>query len=219
MFLASTGEAIDIMFALGSGGLNADLVFEKEKEMVNTFVNSIDTTNVRYALVEYAENATLQATFNEYKEKYDFKHFVDSLKRNGEGVGLDEALQQAAAVFGSSGRVNAKRVLIVFTNAQSKARSQDLQQHSKDLHESGVKVVVVAIGSDVSEKELNDLSSHGEPVVRTQPDDDAHAVVKSVASGVLGTRPVSGKCLSEHDIKSYLLLGYIADLSLLFNLE
>lgn len=182
-----TGEAIDIMFALGSAGQEAEMVFEKEKEMLYAFVNSVDTANVRYALIEYAENATLQADFNEHKEKYDFKEFVDSVKRIGEGLGMDKALQRAAAVFENSGRVNAKRVLIVFTNAQSKARTQDLQKYSRELQEAGVKVVVVAIGTDISEDELNNI--HAEPVVRTQPQDDFNVVVKSVASDVLATEP------------------------------
>lgn len=191
------GEAIDIIFALGSAGSEAEMVFEKEKEMVYAFVNSVDTANVRYALIEYAENATLQANFNEYKEKYDFKEFVDSVKRIGEGLGLDKALKRAFAVFENSGRVNAKRVLVVFTNAQSKARTQELQKHSRELQESGVKVVVVAIGSDVSEEELSKISSHGEPVVRTQPHDDVNILVKSVASDVLATEPelAQGKSL------------------------
>lgn len=178
---------MDIMFALGSAGVEAEMVFEKEKEMVYAFVNSVDTANVRYALIEYAENATLQADFKEHKEKYDFKEFVDSVKRNGEGLGLDKALQRAAAVFENSGRVNAKRVLVLFTNAQSKARTQDLQRHSRELQDAGVKVVVVAIGTDVSEDELSNI--HGEPVVRTQPNDDVNVVVKSVASDVLATEP------------------------------
>ena len=182
-----TGEAIDIMFALGSAGQEAEMVFEKEKEMLYAFVNSVDTANVRYALIEYAENATLQANFNEHKEKYDFKEFVDSVRRIGEGLGMDKVLQRAAAVFENSGRVTAKRVLIVFTNAQSKARTQDLQKYSRELQETGVKVVVVAIGTDVSEEELSNI--HAEPVVRTQPQDDVNVVVKSVASDVLATEP------------------------------
>ena len=179
------------MFAVGSAGVEAEMVFEKEKEMVYAFVNSVDTANVRYALIEYAENATLQADFNEYKEKYDFKEFVDSVRRIGEGLGLDKALQRAAGVFENSGRVNAKRVLVVFTNAQSKARTQDLQKHSRELQESGVKVVVVAIGTDVSEEELSNI--HGAPVVRTQTHDDVNVIVKSVASDVLATEPELGQ--------------------------
>ena len=188
--LELTGEAIDIIFALGSAGFEAEMVFEKQKEMVYAFVNSVDTANVRYAMIEYAENATLQADFNEYKEKYDFKEFVDSVKRIGEGLGLDKALQRAAVVFENSGRASAKRVLVVFTNAQSKARSQDLQKHSRELQESGVKVVVVAIGTDVSDEELSNIQ--GEPVVRTQPHDDVNVIVKSVASNVLATEPDLG---------------------------
>ena len=185
-----TGEAVDIIFAVGSAGAEAEMVFEKEKEMVYAFVNSVDTANVRYALIEYAENATLQADFTEYKEKYDFKEFVDSVRRIGEGLGLDKALQRAATVFENSGRENAKRVLVVFTNAQSKARTQDLQKHSRELQEVGVKVVVVAIGADVSEEELSNIQ--GEPVVRAQPHDDVNVIVKSVASDVLATEPDVG---------------------------
>ena len=166
------------------------MVFEKEKEMVYAFVNSVDTANVRYALIEYAENATLQADFNEHKEKYDFKEFVDSVRRIGEGLGLDKALQRAAAVFENSGRENAKRVLVLFTNAQSQARTQDLQKHSRELQEVGVKVVVVAIGADVSEEELSNIQ--GEPVVRAQTHDDVNAIVKGVASDVLATEPDVG---------------------------
>lgn len=176
---------MDVMFAVGSAGADAEMVFEKEKEMVFAFVNSVETANVRYALIEYAENATLQANFDEYKEKYDFKEFVDSVERIGEGLGVDKALQNAAAVFVQSGRAHAKRVLILFTNAKSNARTQDLQQFSRNLQEAGVKIVVVAIGSDVSDEQLRSIQ--GEAVVRTQPHDDVGIVVKSVASDVLAS--------------------------------
>jgi hypothetical protein len=54
-----------------------------------------------------------------------------------------------------------------------------------------VKVVVVAIGTDVSEEELSSI--HGERVVRTQPHDDVNVIVKSVASDVLATEPELGQ--------------------------
>ncbi|XP_046848822.1 collagen alpha-3(VI) chain-like isoform X2 [Xenia sp. Carnegie-2017] len=178
-----SGETVDIVFALGSAGSDAHMVFEKEKEMVATFVNSLDTANLRYALVNYGEDATLQANFNDHKEKYDFKEFLDTLAWPGHGVGLANALEKSAAVFKDSGRVNAKRVLVLFTNAQSNARAQDLQKYSRDLQETAVKVIVVAIGDDVNEEELSQLN--GQPMVRHQVHEDLNVIAKTLACDML----------------------------------
>ena len=91
-------------------------------------------------------------------------------------------------IFQNEARPASNRVLIVLTNAKSNARAQDLKKHAQSLADAGVKVQVVAVGNDVNEDELLQVTSNELPLLRVQPYEDPRAVISNSAWIVGGKR-------------------------------
>jgi hypothetical protein len=96
------------------------------------------------------------------------------------GKALDKALEQSCELFKKHGRHSARKVLIVFTNGKSNARANELKKNAQNLTDLNVKLIVVAIGDDVSVEELLEVTSNEESIVRTQPDDDHETLFASI---------------------------------------
>jgi hypothetical protein len=96
------------------------------------------------------------------------------------GKALDKALEQSCELFKKHGRHSARKVLIVFTNGKSSARANELKKHAQALNELNTKLIVVAIGDDVSVEELLEVTSSEESIVRTQPEDDHQELFASI---------------------------------------
>lgn len=155
------------------------MIHLKEKEMICSFINSFESGDYRYGVVEYGTKASVKAKFDDIHDKTKLKEFVNTIHRSGEGKGLDKALEQSHELFKKHGRQSARKVLIIFTNGKSSARASELKKHAHNLAEMNTKVIVVAIGDDVSLEELNGITTE-EGIVQTQPDDDHHQMFANI---------------------------------------
>lgn len=161
----------DIIFTFGATGNAADMIHLKEKEMIGSFIDSFECGDYRYGVVEYGTKASVKAKFDDIHDKTKLKEFVNTIHRSGEGKGLDKALEQSYELFKKHGRQSARKVLIIFTNGKCSARASELKKHGHNLAEINTKVVVVAIGDDVSSEELVGITTD-EGIVHTQPEHD-----------------------------------------------
>lgn len=96
------------------------------------------------------------------------------------GKALDKALEQSCELFKKHGRHSARKVLIVFTNGKSSSRANELKKHAQILADMKTKLIVVAVGDDVSVEELLEVTSSEESIVRIQPEDDHQALLGSI---------------------------------------
>ena len=93
-------------------------------------------------------------------------------------------------MFKKYGRPTAKNVLIVFTNGKCNARANELKKYATSLSELGTKLIVVAIGEEVSVDELLHVASNKESIVKAQPEDDCsqlfNSIVRDTIEGTIG---------------------------------
>ncbi len=89
-------------------------------------------------------------------------------------------MEQSCELFKKHGRHSARKVLIVFTNGKTSARANELKRHAQHLTDLNTKLIVVAIGDDVSVEELLSVTSSEESIVRTQPEDDHQTLFASI---------------------------------------
>ena len=68
----------------------------------------------------------------------------------------------------------------MFTNGKSNARVNELKKYAQNLTDMNTKLIVVAIGDDVSVEELLEVTSNEESIVRTQPEDDHKVLFASI---------------------------------------
>lgn len=161
-------------------GNAADMIHLKEKEMIGSFIDSFEYGDYRYGVVEYGTKASVKAKFDDIHDKDKLKEFINTIRRSGEGKGLEKALEQSYELFRKHGRRSARKVLIVFTNGKSSARASDLKKHTQNLAGINAKVIVVAIGDQVSLEELVHVTTDGQDIVKTQPEDDHRQLLADV---------------------------------------
>ena len=84
---------------MGASGQEGDAGFEKQKEIINSFVDSLKSNDTQMAVVNYGENgANVEVKLGQVKDKDDFKSCVDKQERQGEGKALDKALDDTDKV-------------------------------------------------------------------------------------------------------------------------
>ena len=85
---------------MGASGNEGDAAFEKEKEIINSFVDSLKSNDTQMAVVNYGENGSnVDVKLGQFKDKEDFKSSVDKQERQGEGKALDKALDDTDKVL------------------------------------------------------------------------------------------------------------------------
>lgn len=71
---------MDIAFAFGASGPEAEAVFKKEKEMINIFIDSLKVHDTQYGVIEYSSEARVHATFGQFSRKDRLKAQVNIVK-------------------------------------------------------------------------------------------------------------------------------------------
>ena len=101
--VAPSKELVDVTFIMGASGPEADNAFEKQKEVILSFVDALKTNDARLAIVNYDDNSSdVRAKIGEYKDKEDFKKCVDKQKRTGEGkIGLKGGFGEQFRIIGN----------------------------------------------------------------------------------------------------------------------
>lgn len=156
-------------------------MFDKEKEMAASFIENLKDNDAQFAVIEFGHKATIKSKLGAEKDSRKLKASVKGISRSGDGKGLDKALEQAVQIFQNEARPGSNRVLLVLTNAKSNSRSHDLKRHAQSLHDCGVKVRVIAVGNEINEDELQQLTSDEVPLLRVQPYEEPHSVVNNAA--------------------------------------
>lgn len=97
--LAPSKELVDVTFVMGASGVEGDAAFEKQKEIINSFVDSLKSNDTQMAVVNYGENeSNVAVKLGQFKDKDDFKSCVDKQRRHGDGKALGKALDDTKTV-------------------------------------------------------------------------------------------------------------------------
>lgn len=168
------------MFAFGSVGDTAEEIFEKEKELISSFIDSIQKRDTHYGVIEIGPRAKVCAMIGQYRDHVRLKRHVNLVRRSGDATGLDHALELAGNMFENQARANSRRVLVVFTSGKSGAQPPELKQNSERLSKNNVDVIVVAIGDDVDDDECQYVTCGSHPIINIAPEQNPRAVVYSI---------------------------------------
>ena len=151
-------EIVDLVFAFGSTGRDAIPLFEKEKEAAKVMIDNEKVKDILYATIVYGKDALLKSKFNDMPDKSKVKEFIDTLTWKDEGKKLDHALSEADKVFKESGRPKARKIAVVFVTGTADATTSELKKAAKKLNDNDVKIVVVKLGTDPDDKQLEAIT-------------------------------------------------------------
>ena len=143
---------LDIVFVLGSRQPKASEIFEAEKIIAETMINDPKAADTSYAIIQYGKSPTIRAHFDTSRSDKDTLRVLKLLRWFEEGIAIDEGIKTAGKVHEKEGRINAKKVIVVFSNGPVTPSENKLKDEVDVLGKKGVKLISVVLGESVDPK-------------------------------------------------------------------
>ena len=139
---------------MGSRQPNASEIFRAQKSIAESMINEPKTADTSYSIVQYGKKAAIRAHLDTSRSDEDTITVLKSLRWFEEGTGLEDGIKTAGEVHESEGRINAKKVVVVFSSGPVAPSEKELKDVVDPLEEKGVKVISVILG-DIVDPKLN----------------------------------------------------------------
>ena len=117
-------------------------------------INNEKEKDILYATIVYGRNALVKSKFKDIPEKVKVKKFIDTLSWEDDGKELDKALEETNKLFNEHSRPKARKVMVVFVTGTEVATTSDLKKAAMKLNDNEVKIIVVKLGTDSDDKQL-----------------------------------------------------------------
>ena len=155
--------AIDLAFALSAAAVDADDIFDKMKNTVDTIVKLYGVDKIRYALVTFGDKANTVADFDNDRGKDALRTIVQNVSRPTGEPDVREALEEVEKLFeNASPRPGSWKVLVVFIDKKSANSRDDIKEAAKPLIEKNVTIIPATVGSEVNVDEIEVLVTNKE---------------------------------------------------------
>jgi hypothetical protein len=145
-FVGLSKKLLDMIFVLGSSGLRGRDDLETQKKAVENFINTRKITDAIYGVIHYGKTPETILPLSEKSRDQKLRNVLENLVWKEEGESLPEALERANDMFKNEARPLSRRILVFFTNEDP---VRPLDNSSKMLEDSGVKVIPVAVGDTI----------------------------------------------------------------------
>lgn len=146
------------MFALGGYGPDADVLFNRQKEFVNHFLDSyqyqIENGYVNIGLLTYDRNAFIVKKFNEHFVTPYIRKYVNNLKPSKNGAAIGRGMDAAAESIFPNGRKNTLKFLVLFTDVSGFADKTLVALARTKLQNQGVDTIMIGAGNKVNKADL-----------------------------------------------------------------
>ncbi|XP_068690493.1 collagen alpha-3(VI) chain-like [Montipora foliosa] len=147
----------DVVFIMDSSGSIGKLDYKREKQFVKDLTNVFEVAPnaTRVSTIIYSDYPKLIFDFNTYSDKRSINVAHDNLEYLGNRTRIDRALDQALVVFSES-RPSVPRIAFVLTDGEQTEENdaKPLDVAVRPLHDLGVQVYVIGIGSYIKREEL-----------------------------------------------------------------
>ena len=148
--LAAEKQDEDVVFVMGSGGPNAQKIFQHQKEVVKEFMKNKTDPDTTFTVITYGRDTAKTWKVDEpNKEKRN--KLIDSISWNDHGTRLDLGLQKAYNVLSKKKPKTRKRAYI-FVSYVVDVGSEPVKKAVKKLLDDGVELVTIQMtGGDDGE--------------------------------------------------------------------
>lgn len=148
-------QVADVMFLIDGSGSYGAANFQKQLDYVRNSVSGMNLGNGgnRVSAVVFANNANMLFHFDQYHTKQEYKDALSTPYPAGT-TNLAAALAAANTEFTTKGRSNAAKICVVLTDGPAD-NIADATSQARQLRESGVSVIVIAVGPQISIPELS----------------------------------------------------------------
>lgn len=145
---------MDIAFAVGGYGPDAEAIFRKQKEFIVTFLKSyrhpIRNGLIRVAIISYDSKATIVKNLNEKYAVENLESLVNRLALTRRGIAAEQAFSVAANNVFNQQSDERRRVMLLFTDFTSADNMESVRNAIELLRVQGVSVIALGTGNKVS---------------------------------------------------------------------
>lgn len=157
----------DVVFIMDSSGSIGRADYDREKQFVKDLTNvfQVSSNATRVSTIIYSDFPKLIFDFDTYSNKQSINTAIDNLEYLGNRTRIDKALALALTVFSKS-RSSVPRIAFVLTDGKQTEDydAKPLDIAVRPLHDLGVQVYVIGIGSYIEQDELYLLARRREDV-------------------------------------------------------
>lgn len=178
---------LDVIFVVGSSNLQSFLEY---RDLIRTSLKSPQTADTKYGVITYSSSSTVFLGLKDFLSK---QHLVDRLRNipwQGPGSDLDGALRKADEVFTNEGRLQARKVLVVYGDGPFSASVDELTDIAREaLEGKDVKVITVTVtDNEENRKKLDEVATTEEGSVIVdpgKPDESTDDINERILKGML----------------------------------
>ena len=135
-------------------------------------IDQYGTSSLQYAVITFGNIPITRISYNAaFLDDEALKRLVNSVQKSS-GALLHSALAEAKQFFETQGRPDAKKVLVVISDAKSSSSLRDIQTQATLLEEEEIKVIPVVLGEESDKKELSATTPNKENLVDVDEGDD-----------------------------------------------
>ena len=181
------------MFLVSAQASNS---FSYMKDVITDVMQNYSTNLIHYAVVLFGDEPSVVLKFSDGVTDPDQ---LVSLVRSAPDVpgdsALDKALHKAKQLFVEDDgvRPGARKVLVVITDDDSSGDNDAAKGIANDLTDRLVTIITVAVGDDVSQKDLESLTPTGGDSLNTTTDEGPGETGKQIIKTIL-----KGMCFFYH---------------------
>lgn len=162
-------EPVNLVFAINANGQDAKDNFDRMTNTITSIIDSYGQRNINYGLIVYGNTAVsrIQLTEN-FSDDEQLKNYVKMVQQGRGGADLPAAVENAKDIF--SGEIPKRRnVLVILTDSKATGDKAKMQPTADELHDMGVEVITVAMGTESDQSELRPLSPKKDNSLREDP--------------------------------------------------
>jgi hypothetical protein len=159
---------LDVIFVVGSSNLQSFLEY---RDLIVTTLESPQTANSKFGVITYSSSPAVFLGLKDFVSKQDLIDRLRNIPWQGSGSGLESALQKAGEVFTNEGRMQARKVLVVYGDGPFSVSVEELIETKKTLEEKNVKVITVTVTDNKdTRKKLDEVVTTDEDSVLVDPE-------------------------------------------------
>ena len=172
---------VDLAFAITATSSTAEESFGKMKETINDILNQLGQRHVKYGLIVFGTSAAIKVNFKDnFTKDDDLRKFINSVPRSRGRPDFAKALREAKNLFDDSGRPEAKKVLILITDAKSSNSMEDIKTASVSLEASVIRVISIAVGDESDSEELEAITPLNKDLLVSDEDELSPQLAKKI---------------------------------------
>ena len=166
--------------------MDSDRTFRQMQDIIKSVMDKYPTSNIFYSVLSFGDPPVVHINFDDKLSDEDRKRAIDSIDKTTGEASLDKALETARGLFktAASQRPTAKNILVVMIDGKSDSKLDDVKASARLLERDGVGVIVIGVGEDVDQPEIDGVTPTTILTNTTDnPDSVAEEIIKNIDRG------------------------------------